>query len=232
MLFRSAYRRRSTTEEFYKTNTWSTDIALLKDVTQMAPLQYTRTPTTTKIKIPLLPLVEKYFFDIERGKIHLYDAITDIIGTIEEVLPYLETNYDISLKMANTCGHSKFITIGVNKMPLNNLALRPRFYIRLKDASYNTNRLKWLIASYINEHDYETYDYHATSMIDEILDQESGAIDILQFIGFDGYTDRMQLLSHTKEEVLNTDVIESTSVKLVYDEVLDEFNYDIGLEFI
>lgn len=221
------YRREDENSQFVETNKWVATLELMEDITKIAPMQYATIYGEEAFKVPLVPLVSKYFFDIERGKKHLYRSISNIKATILQVIPMLETNYDVSIKFANTCGHSKFITVGTTKTALRSLSLKPKFYIRLRDKTYNINRLKWLIAKYINEHDYLLNDYHATSMIDSILDIEKSSIDILQFIGFDGYTDREQLLAHTHADIKNDDIIEATSVKLVYEEILDEFNYDI-----
>lgn len=228
----SGFRKDNPDNVFKMTNTWVSNVEILEDCTKITPLQYSVLFGEDALSIPLTPLVDEYFFDIQAGKKHIYNSISSIKATILSVIPMLETNYDISIKFANTTGYSKFITVGTAKIPLKSLALRPKFYIRLKDASYNINRLRWLMSKYINEHEYLLNDFHATSMIDSILDVEKASIDILQFVGFDGYTDREQLLSHSKMDMKNSDIIEATSVKLVYEETLEEFNYDIEFQYI
>lgn len=218
-------------DQYIKTNTFNADVEFLKDETSYFQIQSAiQIGSPAKVILKLTPLVMGYFYDELTGRKTLFNETQNILQAIETALPMTKTLYDIHLKYVNTAGYSKFLVVGINNRPLISLNLKPSFLLKVKDEVYDYNRLRDLIANYINNHNYDNGPLHINNMITYIKNLEDKYIDYIQFLGFENYTSDDQLISTSGETQSNSDVLENTSIALKYIPETDGYEYDI--EFV
>lgn len=220
-------------DTYYLTNTYKLDIELLEENTKYFHLQSAiQMGEPITVKLMLLPLIMCYFYDIKEGRDILYNKIQEIMNAINQVLPYIKNLYNIDLKFNNTSAYSKFLVVGTNNRPLLSLHMKPSFLIRTKETVYDINRLRSLIASYINSVDYKLEPFHVTNLEDYIMEVEYKQLKFIQFMGFEDYDLQDQLISDSGAEVENDSILESVSIKLKFNEETKLFEYDIPITLI
>lgn len=140
----------------------------------------------TNFSITGIPCVGFHYMTDEDHATYLIDAISERKAYIEYCLQLLENNMDIDFKFFNTYGPSRTYTMGDKDDTLiGHVDINLKFRLKLKNSSdiYTKDEIITRIKEYIEDL-YDTGDWHAPNMINEISNEFSSRIVFLEFMNY------------------------------------------------
>ena len=135
-----------------------------------------------------VPVVGRHYITDETNVKYLLDAIDERKAYIDYCLQIVENNMNIDFKFFNTYGPSSTYTLEDKTTFIKNIDLTLRFKVSLKDESdvATKNNIIKSIKSQI-ENLYDTGDWHASNLIQSIMNEYDDRINFIEFVGFNEF---------------------------------------------
>ncbi len=164
-----------------------------------------------KIKMYHVPLVEKKFYDEDKG---LFRKTLSNEYNMGEYLDKYQGEFSYSIKFNNTYGYSSMFSVGLQNKDLNNVVIDFNFTIRYKVGATLTEReLNRAIYSYLTSINYyQGGEFHISNLYDFLLDTYPNDIDFIQFNGMNGLHINDQLIKMKVSNVNNNSIMESLNM--------------------